>query len=515
MNEYDQFDTCQIDTLVAQIEIRFTSVSARLNSFFKCADYIIGLCTMECRLCIRPASPRSSVSVHDNCLPVLQRIWTCCRLQVMRDDGLPDTICLSCHNNLELLNIFRNVCLQSDKASKLRLNQPLNIRTEQVLIWGNNSSINSPLNVCHKQNKCESNAFERSDTKPIRDDYRAEIIDIEVPPKNSDEIYSTHSRSGRKINSKNMSELLDQKNPAIFKCGICSKSFPFKSKLVRHETSHSGLKPYKCDICLKSFAIQSYLEIHKKSHTREKPHKCEICLSSFATKCSLVTHKRSHSGEKPYNCDYCLKSFAKKSNLVVHLRLHHSGEKPLFACKSNNKISHTGETSYKCNFCLKSFTRKSHLAIHERSHTGKKPYECAICFKSFTQKSNLVRHNRSHTEEKLYKCDICFKSITTKANLATHKRSHTGEKPYECDICLKSFADKSNLGTHMKSHSDVKPYKCVLCLKSFVQKGHFGSHMKSHTGEKPHKCDICLKSFTHKCTLARHEKCHAGEAGQM
>ncbi|XP_077288670.1 uncharacterized protein LOC143913035 isoform X2 [Arctopsyche grandis] len=105
---------------------------------------------MECRLCLGSAP---TVSIHDNPHPLAQRIRTCCRLLVKRDDGLPDAICLSCVNNLELLNSFRNDCLQSNEKSKLALNECLNVKTEEVLledlIWEDKSDVDSSPNACN------------------------------------------------------------------------------------------------------------------------------------------------------------------------------------------------------------------------------------------------------------------------------------------------------------------------------------------------------------------------------
>ncbi|XP_077289044.1 uncharacterized protein LOC143913242 [Arctopsyche grandis] len=85
-------------------------------------------------------------------LALVQRILACCQLQVNKDDLLPDTICLLCNNNLELLSNFRNMCIQNEETQKLRLPGILNIKNEETilddLIWEDEVVIDSTSNVC-------------------------------------------------------------------------------------------------------------------------------------------------------------------------------------------------------------------------------------------------------------------------------------------------------------------------------------------------------------------------------
>lgn len=128
---------------------------------------------MECRLCLCSAPPESFIFIHDDTrLPQLvQRIWICCRLrvsynfvshyfirlrdryyfsklQVRKDDELPDMICHSCVNNLELLDSFRNACLRTDETSRLKSDKSLGVKTEEALledlIWEDETCTNFP-----------------------------------------------------------------------------------------------------------------------------------------------------------------------------------------------------------------------------------------------------------------------------------------------------------------------------------------------------------------------------------
>ncbi|XP_077287618.1 uncharacterized protein LOC143912227 isoform X3 [Arctopsyche grandis] len=126
---------------------------------------------MECRLCLCSAPSESSVSIHDDPHPLIQRIRKCCQMPVEKGDTLPDTICLSCVKNLELFYTFRNVCIQSNEIAKLRLVERAKIKTEEVLLedltWKDEMGMNSPSNaygsvVNDEKNERESKTFRRS-----------------------------------------------------------------------------------------------------------------------------------------------------------------------------------------------------------------------------------------------------------------------------------------------------------------------------------------------------------------
>ncbi|XP_077298944.1 uncharacterized protein LOC143920107 [Arctopsyche grandis] len=420
---------------------------------------------MECRLCLCSAPAGSFVSIHDDPHPLrlVQRIWTCCQLRVRKGDHLPDMICLSCVNNLELLDSFRNACIQNDTTSRLELDKYLKVKPEEVmledLIWEDELGADCPPDISSSPVDGETPGRKNTSRDNVAAiiDTNTHILVEELTFRNAlDKMCSTISELDHKINS------VTQKNSdtrrKLHYCDICSKSFNRKAKLSEHMSVHTGVKPLKCDICSKSFNIKYKLSEHMSVHSGVKPYKCDVCFKSFPSKYRLSVHMDIHTGVRPHKCDICLKSFHRK------------------------------------------FTLNSHMGVH----TGLKPHKCELCSKTFTTKHNLSEHMGVHTGVKPHKCDTCSKSFLRKSDLNSHLRIHAGVKSHKCDICSKSFITKSVLNSHLGIHNGVKSQKCDLCSKSFLRKSDLNSHLSIHTGVKSHKCDICSKSYRRKPDLNSH-----------
>ena len=94
---------------------------------------------------------------------------------------------------------------------------------------------------------------------------------------------------------------METKNPQTesskkFSCSICSQTFKYKSKLLRHDLIHSKVKLFKCCYCNKSFSLSYNLKIHLRVHTGVKPYACRFpgCKRKFNQSNNLTVHYKTH-----------------------------------------------------------------------------------------------------------------------------------------------------------------------------------------------------------------------------
>ncbi|XP_077297455.1 uncharacterized protein LOC143919137 [Arctopsyche grandis] len=309
-------------------------------------------------------------------------------------------ICLSCVNNLELFDSFRNVCFLSDTTSRVELDKYLKVKPEEVLledlIWEDELGADCSPKISSSPDDDETPGRNISSSDNVAAIIE-HILAEELPCRKAlDEMCCTRSELDHKIDSQD-------------------KLFTHKISSVSQKISDTHRKMYVCDICSQSFYRKYNLSEHMSVHSGEKPHKCDVCLESFLEQYQLNAHRFIHIGVKLHKCEICSKLFSTKRILSDHMGIH-----------------------YKCDICSKTFTTKQSIGEHMGNHTMIKVHKCDICFKSYTSKGNLSTHMSVHTGVKPHKCDICSKSFLKKYELNAHMGFHTGVRPYKCDICKKS-----------------------------------------------------------------------------
>ena len=119
-----------------------------------------------------------------------------------------------------------------------------------------------------------------------------------------------------------------------FQCEICGLKLKRGWNLKLHMRLRHGIGPaFKCEACGKSFVSSHRFDEHvcvrRPRHRGPvvRRRKCDQCGKLFDTPSRLLIHQRSHSGERPYKCDSCGKSFTNKSHLKRHeAKVHGIGE---------------------------------------------------------------------------------------------------------------------------------------------------------------------------------------------
>lgn len=308
----------------------------------------------------------------------------CTSCEVIRDDPLPQKMCIACVLAAQNCFKFKRQCEQSHRHFWQLLGEADILKTEdwQLDQWGSTEQIKEEKSAERKEP--ESDVWETMRDKPLGQmdmwdfyQYDQPLIECEVKFETNSSSRCS-SPSGGKLDKLVLGLVKGDSN--LHACSICGKEFASKQKMNLHKRFHTRKREHKCPHCPKEFVNPGNLADHIRAHTGERPYKCPHCVKAFTQRGRLNEHIRTHTGERPFKCLHCPKTFASAGNLTVHKRIH------------------TGERPYGCNQCHATYVQPGALQRHLRVHTADRPFKCAICLKPFPSTSYLKRHMSSHPE---------------------------------------------------------------------------------------------------------------------
>ncbi|CAN8011924.1 unnamed protein product, partial [Ixodes pacificus] len=93
-----------------------------------------------------------------------------------------------------------------------------------------------------------------------------------------------------------------------------------------------SLETFPCEHCPSFFSSAAFLEKHRTlAHQTVSRRECRYCSYTSESTTKVIQHERTHTGERPFVCGMCNKAFTQQSNLIRHVRIHNK-EKP-YSCR--------------------------------------------------------------------------------------------------------------------------------------------------------------------------------------
>ncbi|XP_011560374.3 oocyte zinc finger protein XlCOF6 [Plutella xylostella] len=159
--------------------------------------------------------------------------------------------------------------------------------------------------------------------------------------------------------------------------------------------------------------------------------------------------------------------------------------------------------SFLCD-CGESFEDLGDYEKHQATHNQLDEHLCTLCGKNFESAEILAGHVALHNVQGPHvPCPFCSQLIRRHMLTQHIKYSHTRVKP-RCNECLKTFANPNNLKRHMMIHNGVREFECDICFKRFHQKITMQTHRLTHVN--PLACHQCDQVFTAPADLEDHRE---------
>ncbi|KAK6629939.1 hypothetical protein RUM43_003760 [Polyplax serrata] len=516
-----------------------------------------------CRLCA--VESQSGVIIYssegeDFCLE--EKIISCLRIEVSRDDMLPKRVCQSCNVLLEDYYRFseRAKRVQQSLYFLLGLHLPFSPEGDPELSMIDDgvkieSNIKKEMDefIFHQSNfmKAESPKIELSVTGDILLEENTHYCSMSNAAKQICNVSNANVGIGSALSSNNNVEASDFKElhrrrmlipkvlthdeakqvnpPNEINCIIENSEeceHHFHNQMYRNQSVCQGSTKGDCGV-EQVHSVEEEQENKKMALEWKKKWGilCNQCEIIFHDRCQFDSHYRSlHNRQPMYTCSVCQKSHGEHSDYRFHIFEHINNGR--FKCKFCSKqfcgkemleihlqLLHSEMKIHICEDCGKSFTTQLRLNLHRKKHIKQTSVElqCSECGKILQTKGGLATHKSVHKLGRHFMCHICGKTFTQKINMQQHVKHHKAERPYICDICNKSFIEKSHLNRHKSFHTDERLFQCPVCQKTYKTERCLKVHSQLHWNFRPYVCSFCGKGFLSSTKLKQHHNCHTGE----
>lgn len=155
-------------------------------------------------------------------------------------------------------------------------------------------------------------------------------------------------------------------------CGVpgCGKSFDRPAKLLVHQRSHSGERPFQCAQCKQSFADRKHLRVHELQHLEHqlRPFVCSNCNKGFVARHQYDRHIQTHMSREPFQCDLCPMAFIQAKSYTNHKNRHRICSTCKKVCKDERDLlrhySNQHALRFHCSFCDSKFANANELRSH-------------------------------------------------------------------------------------------------------------------------------------------------------
>ncbi|KAF7264973.1 hypothetical protein GWI33_021792 [Rhynchophorus ferrugineus] len=410
----------------------------------------------RCRICLDSNNLSNIFETPE----VAQNITTIACVDVLREDGLPQYICILCKHELDISINFKSKCestynilkeqyykLQVKDSSLMNISSGGN-KTNDVLSIKSSGYIINCVKINAEQNgdvpnECRNEINNKVDNSTetsinmFKDCYNRHQMEIVESTEDAESISDTEDQ----ITDDQLVEITEFdtkffKNINQYMCQKCDFYFANKESLIQHLNRIHPKTMTQCHVCLMYFPNTQISKEHIRQHHsvkkeyNDKLFRCKVCKMGVEQQSELNKHLCLHSVQNDFKCDLCNNSYKFQKQLDSHIKTVHA------------------IIEFKCEYCNKKFSQpdvyRKHFLDHENvlDTTG---------IAKFTRK--LQQCFKHENNELTFK--DCNQVFSNTSDLTLDNETHKSTKPHVCSICHVSFYKRNGLENHLLEHDDL------------------------------------------------------------